>query len=271
MQRMNGEPGLTGSRFRPKHDRTMMLLLALLAALDGGVPPVPVAGSPHLRDAKLILADYAHAIGDEKAWRKHKSVRVKREVSVKSMNFKSVEETRLTRGGKLFSVSSAPGLGTSRRGYDGHTAWGDDPIFGLRVLTGAEAEEVRIAATWNPEWHLDEIYAGVRAIPPPEGAPAGGVECVELDKREGAPTITCFDRRTHLRVWEKGVQASQGGDIPYVTRFSDWRRVDGVRVWYHEDVTVGPVTMACQIVNVAFDERVPARLFRIPKAKSTAK
>jgi hypothetical protein len=250
----------------------MLLLLALLVAVDGGAVAAPAASAPKLRDAKLILADYAAAIGNENAWRKHKSVRVKREVSIRSMNFRTVEETRLARGGKLLSVSSAPGLGTSRRGSDGRMAWGDDPIFGLRVLTGAEAEEVRIAATWNAEWHLAEIYARVRAVPPPDSAPnPGSLECVELGKPEGRPTTTCFDRRSHLRVWEKGAQASQGGEIPYVTHFSDWRLVDKVRVWHHEQITAGPVTMECQLLRITFDEPTSSSIFRMPKAKATGR
>ncbi len=244
------------------------VLLALLAALDAGIPTGPAA--PVLRDAKLILAEYAAALGDEKAWRKHKSVRVRKEVSVPSMSFKSTEETRLARGGKLLSVSTAPGLGVSRRGSDGRLAWGEDPIFGLRVLAGAEAEDVRIAATWNAEWRLADLYAGVRSVPVPANAPAArALECVELVKREGRPTITCFDRRTHLRVWESGVQASPGGDLPYVSRFSDWRWVDGVRVWHREDVTVGPIAMEGRIVGITFDEPAPARLFQVPKPKAT--
>jgi len=59
---------------------TMIALLALVLAVDAGSPAAPtaqVAQAP-LRDAKLVLADYAKAIGDEKAWKKHKSIRVKR-------------------------------------------------------------------------------------------------------------------------------------------------------------------------------------------------
>jgi hypothetical protein len=248
---------------------TMITLLVLAAALDAGAAPAPVVTPGSLRDAKLVLADYARAIGDEKAWKRHKSVRVKRQVSVKAMNFDSVEETRLVRAGKVFSTSSTPGMGTFRRGYDGHTAWGDDPIFGLRVLSGAEAEEVRIAATWNSEWRLGEIYSVLGAVPPPAGAPQDRpLECVELGKRHGGqPTTICFDAKTHLRLWEKGVQSSQGGDVPYATRFSDWRPVDGVRVWHQEDVTVGPVTMAGHIVEIVFDEPVPGHLFTLPKQK----
>lgn len=246
----------------------MLALLAVLAALDAGASVAPAPPSAALRDGKQILADYARAIGDENAWRKHRSVRVKRAVSVKTMNFESDEETRLLRSGKLYSVSSAPSLGVSRNGYDGKIAWGQDPFFGLRVLRGAEAEDVRIAATWNLEWRLGEVYPRVKAVPPPEGAPApASLECVELGKAEGKPTVVCFDRATHLRAWEKGVRASPAGEVPYVTRYSDWRTVDGVRVWFREDVTVGPVTMECRIVAVVFDEPVPVRLFALPKKK----
>jgi hypothetical protein len=245
---------------------TMITLLVLVAAIDAGAPPARVVTAGPQRDAKHILADYARAIGDEKVWQKHKSMRVKREVSVKAMNFTSVEETHLTRAGKVISTSSMPGMGTFRRGYDGHTAWGDDPIFGLRVLHGAEADEVRIAATWNSEWRLGEVYAPVRAVPPPADAPAGEpLECVELGKPQSKPSVACFDAKTHLRVWEKGVQASQAGDAPYVTRYSDWVKVDGVLVWHREDVTVGPVTMTGHIVEIVFDEPAPAKLFALPK------
>jgi hypothetical protein len=246
----------------------MLVLLALVAAVDAGAPPARVAASPALRDAKLILADYNQAIGDVKAWAKHKSLRVQREVAIESMNFKSREETRMVRGGKVVSTSSMPNLGTFRRGYDGHTAWGEDPISGLRVLKGQEADELRIAATWNLEWRLAEVYAPVRAVPVPDDAPRGhGLECVALSKPESEPSIACFDQKTHLRVWEKGVQASQGGPVPYATRFSDWRVVDSVRVWYREEVTVGPVTMEGRIVELTFDEPTPANLFALPKRK----
>ena len=246
----------------------MIALIALVAALDAGAPPAKLVAPRSLREAKLVLADYARAIGDERAWQKHKSLRVKREVSVKAMNFKSQEETRLARAGKVFSISSTPGMGTFQRGYDGRIAWGDDPIFGLRVLTGAEADEVRVAATWNSEWRLGEIYSPVRAVAPPEGSPQGqALECVELGKPQGKPSVACFDAQTHLRVWEKGVQSSQAGEVPYVTRFSDWRLVEGVRVWHREDVTIGPVTMEGRIVEIVFDEPAPAKLFALPKRK----
>lgn len=249
----------------------MIALLAFVLAVDAGPasPPAAAAAAPAaLREAKLVLADYAKAIGDEKAWKKHKTLRVKREVSVKSMHFTSQEETRVARGGKIFSRSEMPSMGVFQRGSDGRRSWAQDPISGLRVLKDAEAEDVRIAATWNSEWRLGEVYAKAISVAPPVPVPAGqSWECVELSKSKGEPSVVCFDGKTHLRVLEKGVQASQGGQVPYVTRFSDWRPIDGVLVWHHEEVTVGPVAMEGRIVEIVFDEHFPATLFSLPKKK----
>jgi len=246
----------------------MITLLALVLAVDAGaIMPVPIPAQPAaLREANAVVGDYARAIGDEKNWQKHRTVRVKREVTVKAMHFTSNEETRMARGGKVFSNSEMPGMGTFQRGSDGHRAWSKDPIGGLRMLKDGEAEDVRIAATWNSEWHLADVYAEASSVVPPVAPPAGETwECVEFHKVKGAPTTICFDSKTHLRVLEKGVQASQGGQVPYVTRFSDWRPIEHVLVWHHEDVTVGPVTMESQVTEIVFDEPIPATLFKLPR------
>ncbi len=183
----------------------MIALFAFVLALDAGTAASPIANgareegagasspapttSPALRNAKAVLSDYAKAIGDERLWRKHKSLRVKRVVKVESMHFVSEDSTRIARGGKLYEESQLPDMGTFRRGSDGKTAWAEDPIGGLRVLKGAEAEDVRLGAAWDSEWHLAEIYAEAVSIPPPAGAPAGlGCECVELRKKKAQPT-----------------------------------------------------------------------------------
>jgi hypothetical protein len=215
-----------------------------------------------------VLADYAKAIGDERLWAKHKSVRIKREVTVKAMQFVGNDETWIAKGGKIYGESKMPGMGTFRRGSDGRVAWASDPIGGLRKLKDAEAEEVRLAASWNSEWHLADIYAKVISAPPPAAMPAGqSWECVDLQKKQSPATQTCFDSITHLKVWERGVQASQGGQVPYETRFSDWRPIDGIKVWHRETVTVGPVTMESRLVEVVFDEPIAAGLFALPKKK----
>ena len=252
----------------------MISLLALLLAVDGGSAstpskaPQPLAAEPHLRDAKAVLGDYAKAIGDEKLWKKHRTLRVEGVLIDFAKQIEVESVTRIARGGKINIEEKVPRLGTFRRGSDGHTAWAEDPIHGLRVLNGAEAEALRISAVWNREWHLLDTYANVESIAPPKTAPADqSLECIELHKKQGSPTQLCFDSATHLRVWEQGVRASPKGPVHFVATYSGWRTVDGVKVPHHRAETRDIGTLESLVVEMVFDEPMPAKLFALPRKK----
>ena len=103
------------------------LLLTLLAA--------PAADPAPARSAEAILDDYATAVGGEAAWKRHKNVRMKREVELKGMNMSGTDERYATSAGKALSVITLPGIGNFRQGSDGKVRWSEDPINGLRVLS----------------------------------------------------------------------------------------------------------------------------------------
>jgi hypothetical protein len=226
-----------------------------------------------LRNAQQIVLDYQAAIGSESAWSQHQSIHIKREISMKAMHFSGTEEMVIAQGGKFYDTSVMPGIGTLQIGTNGKVAWSEDPINGLRILKGAEAEEIRLAAIWNAEWRLQQTYKTIRSAPLPAEAPAAAEwECIELQKSVGKPTILCFDSVTHLRVLEKGTKASLGGDMPYVSRFSDWRKLKGVLVWHQEVLTVGPMVLEAKVTRITFDKPIPPKRFELPvKAASPTK
>ena len=88
---------------------------------------------------------------------------------------------------------------------------------------------------------------------------------MELQKKQGKPSVLCFDAKTHLRVVQTGVQPSPGGDIPYRLVFGDWRAVNGIKTWYLEKMTAGPTTVEGRITSLVFDEKIPASRFKMPK------
>jgi hypothetical protein len=233
------------------------VLLSLLAATPAETP---------LRPAQAVLADYANAIGGKEAWQRLRSVHVKRALTVAGQGANGSEEHWATADGKNLSVSTLRDVGTFRQGNDGHLAWSQDPVFGLRKLEGAEQEDARINGAWNAEPDLASLYADVKSVPPPKQAEAGNdLECVELRKRLGKPSVLCFDGKTHLRAMQIGVQPSPGGDIPYKLVFGDWRTVNGVKTWYLEKMTAGPTTVEGHITSLVLDEKFPANRFKMPK------
>jgi hypothetical protein len=106
----------------------------------------------------------------------------------------------------------------------------------------------------------------VRSVPPPEEAPAGTrYECVELIPKGAPSAVTCFDARTHLRVFQKGTRTGPQGAVPYLTRFSDWRGVQGIKIPYGEETTAGPLTIEARVVEVKLDAPIAPSLFVVPK------
>jgi hypothetical protein len=233
------------------------VFLSLLAATPAQTP---------MRPAQAILADYADAIGGREAWKRLRSVHVKRELTVAGQGANGSEEHWAAADGKNLSVSTLRDVGSFRQGCDGRVSWSQDPVFGLRKLEGAEEEDARINGAWNAEPDLASLYANVKSVPPPKEAESSApVECVELQKKIGKPSVLCFDAKTHLRVVQTGVQPSPGGDIPYKLAFGDWRTVKGIKTWYLEKMTAGPTTVEGRITSLMFDEKIPASRFKMPK------
>jgi hypothetical protein len=188
-------------------------------------------------------------------------------VSAKGMEIHGTEEHSSTAQGRSLTVSDMPSMGRFRQGCDTRVCWSEDPINGLRVLSGAEDEEARIDATWNAELQLARAYDKARSVPPPVAPPAGQrYECVELTGKKSPPVVTCFDAQTHLRVLQKGTKASPQGPVPYLTRLSDWREVQGLRFPYAEETTAGPITMEARVLEIKLDGRMDPKLFALPRA-----
>jgi hypothetical protein len=235
---------------------TTALMLALL----------PGGARAQLRAADAILDDYAKAVGG-RAIDRHKAVYMKRQVTVKGMGLQGTEERWGQAPGKFLSVMQLPGVGTVKVGSTGSKRWSQDPINGLRLMTGSEDEQTAIDSTWNADTQLRKLFKTRKAVPPPAGAPKDvKLECVELTPAVATATTMCFDAVTHLRVYDEGKRASPQGELPFSTRLGDWRDVGGVKLAHLEEMTVGPMSLESKVVEVKFDPKIPAGHFKMPSA-----
>jgi hypothetical protein len=240
------------------------VLSVLLALAQAPAPAAPA------RSAEAILADHVNAIGGAKALQRHKSMRMKRTVTVTGMGIEGTEERWGAAGNKSLSVTTVPGIGTIRQGSDGKVFWSEDPINGPRLLEGAEREQARLMAQWNGELYFAKLYKAIKPVPPPATAPKTALECLEMTPAVGAGTTSCFDATTHLQVYQVGRQATPQGEIPVEAHFSDWRLYDGVKMPTLERTTAGPTSIEARLTEVKFDEPFAPGLFAL-KSKTPAK
>lgn len=236
---------------------------AAAAAPAPGAAAAVAPAAPAARTPQAILADAVLATGGEAAWNAHKTARFRVESVFQGMAMRSDGERFVTRGGKALEVAEVTGLGTVREGTNGKIAWTQDPLQGLRHLDGAEAEQARIAASWNPEMQAAELFAKLETAgePGPDGTT---LECVVATPRIGQPTRSCYDPRTHLQVSQSGVKISPQGTIPFRGTVGDWRVVGGVKIPFESNIHLGPITLVYRIKSVTFDEPIDDKVFDPP-------
>ncbi len=233
-------------------------------------PPAPstAAAAPaspaKLRAPEEILADAVKATGGAAAWNAHKTAHYKVETTLQGMGMGGTGERYQTRTDKSLMTMTMAGLGVVREGTNGKVAWTEDPVLGIRYLDGAEAEQTRIASSWNADLHAGELFAKLEAAtePGPDGAP---LECVVATPKLGSPLRSCYDAKTHLQVSQSGVRAGPQGDMPFRAIIREWRDVAGVKIPFESNTQLGPITTVDRVTSVTFDEPIDDKMFDPPK------
>ena len=239
-------------------------------------PPVAVAAPPPAatpptgpRPAAAILADAVKGIGGEAALNAHTTMRMKLDVTFQGMGISGSIERLVTSSGKMLVTTDVPGNGTSREGTNGTAFWADDPINGLRAVTGAEAELLRIDASFCPELHATLLFKTVtsKSDTSPTGAP---LECAVLTPKEGSAITNCYDPTTHLQVIQKGTHTTPQGESPFTTVIKDYRSVGGIQIPFALDTQEGPFTFTMRVLDVKLDTPLDDKQFDMPRAEATA-
>ncbi|HEY2904032.1 MAG TPA: hypothetical protein VGL59_25820 [Polyangia bacterium] len=234
-------------------------------------PTAAPASAPPLaqRSASGILGDAIQTMGSPDAWNVHKSLRMSMTMSFQGVGITGTAQRFATATDKSVTVTDIPGVGIIREGCNGKLCWSQDPINGLRMLEGAEAEQSRIESVWNPELRVNELFAKVEAKN--QAGPDGKMlECVVVTPKIAPPSTRCYDPVTHLQVSEVGVRPTPQGDTPFSSTVSDWRTVGGLKMPFALETQAGPITFAAKVQSVVYDEPMDDKQFEPPQPTPAA-
>lgn len=239
------------------------------AAPTASAKPAANASPPPARPVDDILKDMVAALGGAAALVKHRSLHTKMSIVFQGLGISGTAEHYGAVGDRALTITAIPSVASTREGSDGTRLWSQDPINGLRILTGVEAEQARVEATWNSELRLKELFPKIEARND-IGADGAGVECLVLTPKLGPEMTDCFDSHTHLLVSQRGVRSGPQGDTPFVARMKDWRRVADLYVPFVTEMQVGPLSFVGNVTAAELDVPVEASLFAVPDAPAPA-
>jgi hypothetical protein len=235
----------------------------------GGPPRAAQVALPPARAVDAILADVVAAVGGAAALGRHRSLHTKMEITFRGLGITGNAEHYAAVGDKALTVTLIPNLASTREGSDGTRFWSEDPINGLRILDGIEAEQARIEVAWNGELRMKELFSKIEARNE-LGEDGARLECLILTPRTGPPMTNCFDARTHLMVVQRGVRSGPQGDMPVTARLSDWRQVGDVKMAYATEMQVGPLAFSGRVTSIEMDVPLDASLFAVPRVSKPA-
>ena len=228
---------------------TLSFCLALsVAAFAQGGQAKPDA----MPTAEQLFEKHAQAVGGKAAIQKHNSRVAKGTFNIPAMGMSGATESYSKAPNKSMSMVTLDGIGTFLQGYDGKVAWGNDPMQGLRELSGGELAIAKRDADFYGDLKLKEAYPKA-TVKGKEKIGDREAYVVEATPTEGLPEKLYFDTQTGLLVRRDFTLSSPQGEIPTETYLEDYKEVDGIKVPHTIRQTNPMISFTIKVTEIKHD------------------
>lgn len=203
--------------------RHTLMALALATAL-----PV-IASAQALPDGKALVAKHVAAMGGREAMDKHSSLHMMGTFSMAAMGIEGPVHVWRAKPNKFVQSIVIGSFGESAQGYDGTTAWANQPGAGYMVLSGEMAEQAKSQAEFLADFPEPGKYSSIETVALEDFE---GKKCykVKLVKAAGGETIQYFDAETGLVAGSIRSTETQMGKMDITSVLSDYQEQGGVKL-----------------------------------------
>lgn len=209
------------------------VLVSFSAYAQASSPAAPAAATAQATaatpSADQVLDHYVNAIGGRAAWTKLNSRVSKGTIEIPSMNnLAGTVEIHEKAPNSMLAVITLGGA-VFEQGFDGTTAWSDDPQNGLRVLSGAELDDARREADFYHPLDLKKIYSKM-TVTGTEKVNDRDAYVLEASTGAGDPDKMYFDTESWLLVRAINHRNTPDGVKAFTAEVGDYKDVDGVKL-----------------------------------------
>ena len=230
-------------------------------ATDAPQPAKPEPPGEQLPDGAELLAAHVEASGGVERIAKFETIHAQGTVEAKSHQLRGTMQLWWHKDGGVYLEQQIEGIGTSRFGYDGKTAWLDDPITGLRKLEGSEAASYLQSSQMFLGHDWQRHFSAAKTIGKAKlelGDATREVWEVELVSKAGPNVTLGIDPDTKLIVSTQATLTTLMGDMPVKIVSDRYEAVEGYQFSMHKVNTVSGLlsldeTITKFEVNVAVD------------------
>ena len=232
-------------------------------------PKAEEVDQSNLPAAEQVLARAVEAVGGQAKLDGIKTFYQETKLEISKQNMSALTKV-WWKGGLFYAETEMPSVGTTRMWKTDKGLWADDPINGMRELSGAEARQTAwsnslfLPADWNKYFEKAETT----------GRHKSGdktVVDVKLTSSSGDELTLSFDEATGLLAEQSFVQESPMGAMPIVLRVEEYKDYDGYKSISKSVMDMKIVTATQEVVKFEPNAKVDPKKLVPPKAKKGKK
>ena len=211
--------------------RTLMIFalcsaIAVAAFAQGGQQKPATDSKTALPTADQILDKYVQAMGGKTAIEKQTSRVSKGSFEIPAVGATGTAEIFEKAPNKSAAIINIPGFGVVQEGFDGKTAWAQDPQSGLREKAGAELGAAKLDGEFYKPIKLKQLYPKM-TLTGKEKVGEHDVYVIEATPADGKPEKMYFDTQTGLLLRVDNDRESPQGSAHVETYFEDYKDTGG--------------------------------------------
>ncbi len=157
---------------------------------------------------------------------------------------------------------TVPGMGAAAQGFDGKIGWAWSELEGFRTMAGAELQQMLASTDIAGPLRLSEACPLRRLLEEKEEN-GRSIVGIAMATPAGPAGNFYFDTRDFTLVrLETFMQAGASGQLKVTAEFSDFRKVDGIRMPFVTVFTNPAVRSVCTIQSVQHNVPIDDAIFR---------
>lgn len=229
------------------------------------------APRPDLPKAEEVLAEVVEASGGGAKFDAIQSYYMEAKVEIVGLGVSGVAKTWWRKGeggaaGDFYNELDMPGLGLVRGGSLAGKSWSQEPIQGLRELSGKEAATAAWSSSLNlaHEWRRYFDKAETTKVDD-----SGGKKIAEItltSAKSGSNVVLKIDLADKRMIGQRFSQPSPMGEMPVEVTLEDFRAHEGLTLPFKQSVDAKLQKMQQEVTKLELGAPVDAVKFGLPTA-----
>jgi hypothetical protein len=233
-------------------------------------PPTESKTAAPLPSADEVLKHYVAAIGGREAWSKLHTRVSKGTIEIPAMNnLSGTIEVHMKAPNSILVVINLGGA-VIQQGFDGTTAWSDDPKNGQRELAGGELEDERRESDFDHALDLKKLYSNITVTGREKIGDHDTFVIQATPISGGEPDKLYFDATSGLEVRSVNHRHTPEGPLEFTADIKDYRDVDGIKLPFTVEQTSAQSAFTIKFTEVTHNQELADSQFAKPASEPGA-